>query len=223
MHNDPLPDHIEQLGPYWILKQDTATSVLARRAGTICFDTTLIHLPELNAMQRGSLFIDVGAFIGDTARIALDKGLEALAFEPQPDAFDCLVHNCPGAICLPIALGDGRPMGLHGGRGGNMGARSLIAGGEDLTTYRLDDYLPEDIPATFLKLDAEGFEPVILAGSTRLLASPKLRYVLCEFNPRALGFYGGTCDDILKFLPGWKWRETFRYGTENWDCLFWRP
>jgi hypothetical protein len=72
------------------------------------------------------------------------------------------------------------------------------------------------------ELDAEGFEPAILEGSKELLSNPILKHIVCEFNPNALASFGYTCDDILKYLADWDYREIFRYYDQNWDCVFTR-
>jgi len=215
------PDYIEELNGFWLLKNDQSISATSKKYQTIAYDKDFIDLPELNAMPKGSLFIDVGAFIGDITKIALDKGHKALAFEPQPDAFECLIHNCPEASNHNVPLGDGRMVGLFESGEGNMGGRPVIEEG-NIQTQKLDDFIPKRAKSIFLKLDAEGFEPAILEGATNLLANPALKHIVCEFNPHALSFFGYTCEDILKYLPEWDYREIFRYGNENWDCIFTR-
>ena len=216
-----FPDFVEEYNGIWLLKNDQSISTMVKKHGKLAYDTDLIDLPELNAMAEGSLVIDVGAFIGDTARIFLDKGFKVIAVEPQKDAFHCLLYNCKEAVNLNIALGDGRKVNLHPAEGGNMGGRPVIDGG-DTETWHLDDIVDPDATSIFLKLDAEGFEPAILEGATNLLANPALKHIVCEFNPHALSFFGYTCEDILKYLPEWDYREIFRYGNENWDCIFTR-
>ena len=176
-----IPDFVEQVGPYWVLKNDTGAAPIIKRTGRLAWDGVFTDLPELRAVPKGSLFADVGAFIGDTTRIALDLGLSTMAFEPQPDAFACLQHNCPDAVNYNIALGDGRAVSLSRMDGGNLGARALNPG-SSITTQRLDDWGPP-YPTTFLKLDAEGFEPAILEGASRLLACAELKYIACESTP----------------------------------------
>ena len=219
-----IPDYAEPMGPYWLLKNDQSISRAAKVHGDIAYDRDFIDLPELKAMPEGSLAIDVGAFIGDITKVFLNHAgfSTVLAFEPQPDAFTCLDHNCPEAKCWRVALGDGRKVSLFESSGGNMGGRHVVPDGP-LVTSTLDHYLPPVIPPTFLKLDAEGFEPAILEGAKRLLADPNLKHVVCEFNPAALARFGWKCEDILKYLPRWGYREIFRYGEENWDCIFSRP
>ncbi len=215
-----IPDFVEQVGPYWVLKNDTGAAPIIKRTGRLAWDDVFTELPELRAMPKGSCFVDVGAFIGDTTRVAIELGMFALAFESQSDAFICLEHNCPESVNRNFPLGDGRIVSIVKSDAGNLGARALTLNG-DIITRQLDDWFIPPQP-TFLKLDAEGFEPAILRGSGRLLANPLLKYIACEFNPSALARYGYTTQDILKYLPGWKSREIFRFKDENWDLLFWR-
>lgn len=216
-----IPDFVEEYKDYWLLKNDQSISKQVKYFGKLGYDKDLIDLPELNAMPKDTLCIDVGAFIGDTAKIFLDKGFKVTAIEPQLDAYVCLVHNVPEAIHWNVALGDGRKVNLHQSEGGNMGGRTVIDGG-GTKTWHLDDLVDPSATSIFLKLDAEGFEPAILDGCPKLLANPALKHIVCEFNPNALAMFGYTCDDILKYLPEWDYRETFRYYDQNWDCIFTR-
>jgi FkbM family methyltransferase len=219
-----VPDFIEKYKGYWLLKNDQSISKEVKRHGKLGYDKDFINLPELNAMPKGSWVIDVGAFIGDTTSIFLDKGFNVVAFEPQKDAYECLKHNCPESINFNVALGNGSKVGLYNSDGGNMGGRPIVKDGDLRSEYLnnfYDDVIPKDV-SIFLKLDAEGFEPAILAGATDLLESQYLKHIVCEFNPNALALLGYTCDDILKYLPNWEYREIFRYYDQNWDCIFTR-
>lgn len=214
------PDNVVEVGAFWVLADDVAISAQAREHGTIAYDPVFLLLPELDALPRETLVIDAGAFIGDTTRIFLDRGFKVAAFEPQADAFACLAHNCPQARVFNVPLGDGRMVKLDEGKGGNMGARGL-SDGTAAATVTLDSFSFENV--SLLKLDCEGFEPAVLAGAKQLLARPSLRHVIAEFNPQGLARHGWTVADISKHLEGWSWREIYRYGDENWDCLFTRP
>jgi FkbM family methyltransferase len=219
-----IPNFVEEYKSYWLLKNDQSISKQVKYFGKLGYDKNFIDLPELNSMPEGSWVIDVGAFIGDTARIFIDKGFKVLAFEPQGDAFQCLKHNCKEAISIHTPLGDGRLVEIYHSEGGNMGGRPVVEGGTRVT-MRLDDHYKnfiQDDANIFLKLDAEGFEPAILEGSKELLNNPALRYIVCEFNPNALANFGYVCDDILKYLLNWEYREIFRYYDQNWDCIFTR-
>jgi FkbM family methyltransferase len=217
-----MNDAIETVGDFWVLKHDNAISEEARKAGTITYDKTLAEMPELLNMPKLSWVFDVGAFIGDTTRTFLDMGFIVTAFEPMPDAFECLQHNCPDAQNLNYPLGDGRIVCLDDAAGGNMGGRQVKAfrpKQQQVRTIRLDELKDPAI----LKIDVEGFEPAVLAGASQMLESGKVKRVLIEFNPQALAKFGWTCEHILCYFDGWDRREYFRYYEENWDVVFSRP
>ena len=148
---------------------------------------------EVVARGREATVVDVGAFIGDSLWPFYAAGCRCIAFEPQADAFACLRHNCSEAQSLCLPVGDGRPVELQVGEGGNMGARQtwLRAGG--VPTFRLDDLKLER--CDFLKIDAEGFEPLILRGAADLLR--RCRPVLwVECSERGLSDHGFAPADV---------------------------
>ena len=221
---NPIPPFVDIVGKYWVLKKDEHISNHSKWHGDIAYDRLFIDLPELNLMPKGSLAIDVGAFIGDTARIFLNKGFSVKAFEAQKDAFICLRHNCPESENHRCPIGDGRMVSLFKSDSGNMGGRP-VQNGNEIQSRKLDDFMPEIIPPTFLKIDVEGFEPAVLDGAKKLLSSPNLKFVVIEFNPHALIRFGWTCEDISKHFYGWNHREIHRSGDEimgNWDWVYWR-
>jgi hypothetical protein len=79
--------------------------------------------------------------------------------------------------------------------GVSHGARKarLAAEGEEVEVARLDDVVEGG--ADFVLLDAEGYEPQVLAGAERVLAGGTP--LVLELNPKLLGL-GGRVDD----LPG---------------------
>ena len=128
--------------------------------------------------RAGDVVVDVGAGIGEFTLWCADAGAEILAFEPDPLAFACLQRNTAslsGVRLLPYALWKERAsLRLHGSA--DTAESSLI---EDGSYRRLADVpaWPLDaVPAVvalpvidFMKIDAEGVEPEILAGGTRTL------------------------------------------------------
>lgn len=214
---------IEAVGDFWVLRNDNAISELARKAGTITYDKTYAEMPELLTLPKDSWLVDVGAFIGDSTRSFIDMGFNVWAFEPMPDAFECLEHNCPESKNIKAPVGDGRLVCLDRSEGGNMGGRSVktfLPKQTPVATKRLDD---EIIIPAILKVDVEGFEPAVLAGASKMLSSDILKVVMIEFNPKALASFGWVCDDISCYFEGWERREYYRYYDENWDVVFSRP
>src|SRR4051794_37592702 len=71
------------------------------------WDRSFLEIPEVEAtLKPGNVVFDVGAYIGDTTRLFLDRGCTVYAFEPYDDAYECLKHNCPDAQCFHSAVGD---------------------------------------------------------------------------------------------------------------------
>jgi FkbM family methyltransferase len=113
--------------------------------------------------------VDAGAFIGDHtvtyAKLVGSNG-RVYAFEPNPDAFDCLQYNTAGLLhvfCENAALGASCG-GVSIVKNQNAGASHLTVGGfiQGLT---LDYYLPDTARLDFIKIDVEGFEVALLNGA----------------------------------------------------------
>jgi hypothetical protein len=74
------------------------------------------------------------------------------------------------------------------------------AGEIDVATARLDDLVAERRPPgglRLVKIDAEGFEPQVLAGATETLSTLR-PLVLCEFNDVLLRQAGTSSDELLQ-------------------------
>lgn len=182
--------------PYVVLAGDSALSKWAMESGDIRGEKYIANLPCVKALNENDLAIDCGAFIGDTVLIFQDRGCKVLAIEPYEDAFLALKHNCPKAICIHAAAGDGRPMqptDRNGEGGSNAGCRMVEAGG-DVPTFRIDDLNLAKL--TFLKIDTEGSESLVISGAreTILRCRPK---ILFECYTKMLAIHGFTRDDLL--------------------------
>ena len=136
------------------------------------------------------------------------------AFEPQKDAYNCLVLNV-GNDCKTYntAIGDNQLFSMYEQTHGNLGARSLDLGGNQ-KAVPLDLLIDK---ADFIKIDAEGFEPFILDGCKRILETTPL--VAIEINHPGLSKYGFTEDDILKHFKNYIAIETYFYADYQYDLL----
>jgi hypothetical protein len=132
-------------------------------------------------LAPGALIFDVGAHVGLTAIVMalLRPDCEVVAFEPVPDALDCLrrnlAHNAiENVVVAPVAVTDH----AEGVRMTNSGPWSVVGHGELIcSSIRLDD---RQDPPDFIKIDVEGSEPNVLAGASRCLAHQP--FVFMEFN-----------------------------------------
>ena len=150
----------------WILPKDEIGACNhIRRTGALAWNPRFNSLDVLNELKPGSVVFDVGAFVGDTAKVFLDRKCEVHAFEPIPELYACLVQNCPNAHCYNLALGDGTRFSISTTHQGNMGGASLRPG--QRYSIRLDDLRPERLD--FLKIDVEGFELKVIQGAKQTL------------------------------------------------------
>lgn len=209
------PAFVREVNGLWLLDRDQWITPAIIKAGRLNWDDTFNACLRAIKGRKGTM-IDVGAFIGDSAAW-FNAGYSLLTFEPQRDAFVCLSHNLPNGTHYPFPAGDGELVGLQFGEGGNMGARVVIPKGEQVRTLRIDDLQPENV--ALIKIDAEGWEPKVLAGAKDTIATHKPAVVV-ECNRPALARWGFTVEHITSFFAGWRQEVIFRYGNDQWDTLF---
>lgn len=148
-----LIDHGQQLEPRW--------SMFARPGDTV---------------------VDVGANVGDTtvplARLVGRTG-RVYALEPNPLAFDCLLHNVARAdvahqtIALPVGAGGTESYNVPFCVSPNVGASFIAPGNEDNKGVRIHLITLDSLWLTrcsFLKVDVEGFESHVLDGAKETIA-----------------------------------------------------
>jgi len=223
--NNLVPDHVEIIGEnLWALKNDKSLTPVARIIGTICIETELARAIASLNLSPGSIVVDVGAYIGDTALMFQNIGCTVYAVEPFYDAYECLVHNTK-AIAFNRAAGDGRMVELNESCDhGNLGTRSVNVDNPpnpDLhTTLMLDSLNLKRVD--LIKLDAEGFEPAVLRGfwETITLCKPP---ILCEVYDTMLKKHGFNRSDIFQPLRDIGYRSKVVVGRieeDRCDVLF---
>lgn len=164
-------------------------------------------------VAAGDWVIDIGANVGlVTSRLCQLVGPSGAvwAVEPLPRNVERLEALRAGngldhLTVLPVALssepGTARlrvPI-RGGGAFGSFVATWEPAAEVDVVTARLDDLVAERRPPgrlRLVKIDAEGFEPQILAGATGTLSSLR-PLVLCEFNDILLRQAGTSSVELL--------------------------
>ena len=155
-------------------------------------------LAWIDGFGPGDVFYDIGANVGIfTIYAAKARGVQVVAFEPNPFSFRVLVRNLElngitGQV-TPLCLALGGTTGpstlalSHMGSGtiGNRLASAKFGEGAislETLAFSLDD-LGGWLPApSHLKVDVDGNEPDILTGARAALADHRLKSVLCEFD-----------------------------------------
>ncbi len=128
-------------------------------------------------LRPGQLAFDVGANRGDYTRLMAATGARVVAFEPNPDVQDALATGLPPSVeIVRVAVSDtegaaafflDRRPGLDG-----MASSLLQLDGMDgapqvtVPTVTIDGFCAKRrLRPDFIKIDAEGAEPMILAGA----------------------------------------------------------
>lgn len=153
-------------------------------------------------VESGDVLFEVGANVGEFTLAASRKGARVVAAEPDPLAFNCLRRNVPSATAEPIAIGDqeGEAMLYLGTSGADSSL--LRSGGTQPTRVEvltIASWMARHGTAQidFLKVEAEGFEPEVIAGAAPVL--DKIRKIAIDCGPER---YGKTtfsqCEELLK-------------------------
>ena len=172
---------------------------------------------EVNDIAKNEgIFLDIGANIGEfsIAAAAKFKGIKIVAFEPDPVAFICLQFNIESAnlanrvTIINAALSD--KSGSFPFYIATKNADSSFIQPKSFTeiikvrSYRADQFMQENKIKSilFLKMDAEGFEPEILAGFGRRIDD--ISFFAIDVGPERDGLE--TVDQVKSMLESSKVR-----------------
>jgi len=160
----------------------------------------------LNSIEINNedIILDCGANVGELNLALLSKNIKTqyIAFEPDPETFECLKLNNPNNLdnlhmsALSNIVGN---QNLHvDSLGGNS---SLINFGEDnmieVSSLTLDSLnITKNIK--LFKLEAEGFEPEVLDGSVNTLKN--INFVSVDFGHERGPEQKSTIVEVNKFL-----------------------
>ncbi len=182
-----------------VIEGDTHISKWVEESGKLAHDeySLGIILPNIN---EGDFVVDAGAFIGDHTIAYLEKvgaSGAVYAFEPNPKAFECLVHNCPKAVSMPYGLSDKRGEYVYS-KSSNAGAGHLGGAGiEKVVVLDLDSINLKKL--NFFKLDVEGHEISALRGARQTIEAYRpMLWVECNSN--ALYRQGESLEGLLEYI-----------------------
>lgn len=142
--------------------------------------------PFRKYVPEGGTVIDAGANIGDHA-ITYSKWVgnegRVFAFEPNPDAFECLVENVPlNVIPLRYGLGSKRATASIC-KNENVGASFLHGDSGGIIINTLDSFNFSGVD--FIKIDVEGYETQVILGALKTIEESRPA-MLVEVNSGAL-------------------------------------
>lgn len=138
-----------------------------------------IYFPkDICALRQDEVFIDCGAYNGDTIRLFLEQSQSAfqrlIAFEPDAANFEILAKSVAGLgmdVRKRIQLRHAATSSENGRvliTEGNGAASSIGSGECEVDAVALDDEL-SGIRTTYLKMDIEGAEEASLNGAAQLI------------------------------------------------------
>jgi len=158
--------------------------------------------------EPGATFLDVGANQGYYAvKVGGLTGPDGLiyAFEPNPELSPLVADNMningfdPRARVFNVAAGDGAGKStlLFEPRrpgGGQVGVDPSIEGPQysrvEIDVVAIDDVLPPGCVADLIKIDVEGYEPLVLRGMQKLLARSPGAAIVTEVSYRHWAKFG---------------------------------
>jgi FkbM family methyltransferase len=148
--------------------------------------------PDLFAWAADEVFVDCGAYDGDTLkdflRLRGDRFVAVVALEPDPASFRKLsayVETLPvsmgSRIRLVRAAAAAHPGTLRFNATGQAGAGLSPAGALDVEGLPLDEILADN-PPTYIKMDIEGAEVDALLGARHCIQRHSPVLAICVYH-----------------------------------------
>lgn len=174
------------------------------------YESIYIDFIRASLADRETVFLDIGANVGNHSLALAPSFANTLAFEPNPEIHRQLVSNCgrnPTLAIQPQAVGlSDRPATLSfvADESGNSGQSGFREPGEDGSTYQLevrpgDDFVDSSMRLGLIKIDVEGHELRVLAGLRR--AIHRDRPAIClEWHTETMDREGGF-EALRELLP----------------------
>jgi FkbM family methyltransferase len=174
----------------------------------------------LRFLRPGSVFVDVGAHLGEYTLLAarcVRPGGEVHAFEPAPDIFKMLEHNVRSSgldgvrlVCSAIADQDGQltfdvnaEPSQSALRSGQAASVDRPVGVLQVPVCRFETYWkPPSKRLDLLKIDVEGAERMVLSSAEPFLNLPPDRAptLILEFAAHNFARFGYGPEELLGFL-----------------------
>lgn len=205
-----------------VIEGDNCLSQFVRQTGRLDHDDILNLVTPM--IKPGDWVVDVGAYIGGHTHAylrAVGPTGRVYSIEPNPEARQCLKHNCPTAVIKDCAFGSKVSSGYFNFNRDNPGASRLIEG--DASLYgkpevmisRLD--LLELPRLDFLKIDAEGWEPDVILGGECTLKNSRPK-IMMEINRQALSERGWTASALFDLMKSLGYIPS-AFGNDSLDAL----
>lgn len=187
-----------------VIEGDTTHARWIEELGTIHHDPWMRDR-VLEHVKPGELVIQGGANIGTLTVPILERCGIVHAFEPNPEAQECLLHNC-----RMVKRGDGlhHVITIHRSglsdfcglvpflRESNAGASHFGEGEESISVLTIDS---EHLDPSLILLDIEGYEVKAIRGGRETIARCHPT-IICEVNRGALERAGTNEAELLGLI-----------------------
>lgn len=166
---------------------------------------------------QGRVFVDVGAFIGDTCVLfSCFHPSRVIAFEPDKRNFSLLEQTIRMNDLCDVDLkncGVGESAGeLHFRGEGHAGSRVDDSGEVTIPVVTLDEEVSGDVG--LIKMDIEGFETPALLGAKKTIIAHKPVLLICLYHS------GRDFFEVPRLLREWVPEYSFRFCNLNHNHSF---
>lgn len=174
--------------------------------------------------RADEVLYDIGAFSGDSVLGYVESGRsyrEIHSFEPSANNYKVLEaclsklsRHQSGLFAHPLAIGDS--VGTVLIEDDNGPASRVGQGSEVVNMTTLDELSKVIAPATFIKIDIEGFEPQCLAGGRQLIAEHHPAIAVCVYHLQ--DHLWSILLQLQGYYPGYRF-SLCPHLAEGWDLV----
>lgn len=199
----------------FVLRDDTLLSRWIENANSLDLSHNIAEIASFaHVIPENGVVIDAGACLGDhtlTYSQIVGTAGRVFAFEPHPVVFSALVHNMArlnNVTCFDNGLSN-KSGEVMMNTTPNIGASHVVPKVIDqepswpktrVKLVTLDEFLlPQLTRCDFIHLDAEGMEPWILNGATKLIETFRPALVV-ELSDRWLKRYGSSEIELVTLI-----------------------
>jgi FkbM family methyltransferase len=179
---------------------------------------TYYELPLLHFLRKNcdcSLFIDVGANIGNHSKFFSEQGSKVFSIEPIKKNFLLLKKNVPNSNAFNVAVGDCNTtlkFTTYQNAMGNSNSQFVFKDNKKkIWGEGLDEEIVQCVPiddlqlplCNLLKIDVEGSEMRCLKGAKKMLEKSKFMKICIELHSDEIlksGQFEYTQNDIISYL-----------------------
>jgi len=205
-----------------IVERDTHIGKWVEENRRLDFDQNALPV-ILPHFKKDGTIINVGANIGAYAYAFRYLANEIICFEPNPEAYECLVHNLSrynNFFLYPYAVSNKKTGYSVKCDNDNIGMAHIELAEDSTNETVVLDGLTHLKDLSMILMDCEGFELEVLQGSQGIISKFKPILVI-EINNATLSRNNKTPNDIYKWLEdaGYRYRNIYKEQDLSGDQL----